>query len=125
MFVNHRNHLLNPSLVSWRGIPLSLGLLLVGISSGWILASPGVALAQSENVNDAIRRDGNTNLFDGTSIDMNDLFRAADFLSNQNAAARWDGKSGVDAAVEQFNQSRRRPLQLSPGSLAPESTPTP
>ncbi|MEN9225108.1 MAG: hypothetical protein Q6L60_02210 [Thermostichus sp. HHBFW_bins_43] len=110
MPVNHPNHLLNPPLVSWHGIPLAL-VLLVGI--------PGVALAQNENVNDVIRRDGNSNLFDGTSIDMNDLFRAANYLSNQNAASRWDGKAGIDAAVEQFNQSRRRPLQLSPSSLQP------
>ncbi|MEN9222717.1 MAG: hypothetical protein Q6M04_09800 [Thermostichus sp. BF3_bins_97] len=116
MPVNHPKSLLNPPLVSWHGIPLALALL-VGI--------PGVALAQNENVNDAIRRDGNTNLFDGTSIDMNDLFRAADFLSNQNAASRWNSKTGVDAAVEQFNQSRRRPLQLSPGSLQPEPPATP
>ncbi|MEN9203330.1 MAG: hypothetical protein Q6K80_04020 [Thermostichus sp. DG_1_6_bins_120] len=83
------------------------------------------ALAQNQNVNDAIRREGNSNLFDGSSIDMNDLFRAADFLSNQNAASRWDSTAGVDAAVKQFNQSRRRPLQLLPTSLQPEPTATP
>ncbi|MGQ9836977.1 MAG: hypothetical protein ACUVRV_03160 [Cyanobacteriota bacterium] len=89
---------------------------------GQILASPRPALAQTENVNDAIRRDGNPNWFDGGSLDMHDLFRVADFLSNQNAASRWDSTASVDAAVEQFNQSRRRPLQLSPGSLQPQST---
>jgi hypothetical protein len=90
-----------------------------------VLSGSGVALAQSGSVNEAIRRDSNPPLLDGTSINVNDLFRAADFLSRQNAASRWDGKASVDAAVEQFNQSRRRSLLLSPASLAPEPTPTP
>ncbi|MFQ3612356.1 MAG: hypothetical protein SNJ68_01415 [Cyanobacteriota bacterium] len=118
-----RNHLSNPSCIGLDGIPLAV--VLLGIAAGQILVSSTTVLAQNENVNDAIRRDGNTNLFDGSSIDMNDLFRAADFLSNQNAASRWDSTAGVDAAVEQFNQSRRRPLQLSPGSLRPEPPTTP
>ncbi|MCF2971275.1 hypothetical protein L1047_08720 [Synechococcus sp. Nb3U1] len=118
-----KNPLSNPSCVGLYRIPLAV--VLLGITTGQNLVSPATALAQNENVNDAIRRDGNTNLFDGSSIDMNDLFRAADFLSNQNATSRWDSTAGVDAAVEQFNQSRRRPLQLSPGLLQPEPTATP
>ncbi|MGY2709664.1 hypothetical protein [Thermostichus sp. MS-CIW-28] len=119
------NRLLNPSPVCWRGIPSPPVLLLVGMALSSVLSGSGVALAQSGSVNDAIRRDSNPSLFDGTSINVNDLFRAADFLSRQNAASRWDGKASVDAAVEQFNQSRRRSLLLSPASLAPEPTPTP
>ena len=115
MFVNRLRSPLNPR----RGIPAALGLLL------GILASAEVALAQRGDVNEAIRRDRNVQLFDGTSIDMNDLLRAAEFLSRQNAASRWDSRAEIDAAVEQFNQSRRRSLPLSPGSLAPEPTPTP
>jgi len=120
MLGNLLNRFLSPSLVSWRGIPGALGLLLLGI-----LASSEVVLAQRGDVNEAIRRDRNVQLFDGTSIDMNDLLRAAEFLSRQNAASRWDSRAEIDAAVEQFNQSRRRSLPLSPGSLAPEPTPTP
>ena len=117
MFVNRLSSLLNP--VGKRGIPAAMGLLLLGI-----LASSEVALAQRGDVNEAIRRDRNVQLFDGTSIDMNDLLRAAEFLSRQNAASRWDSKAGIDAAVEQFNRSRR-PLVLSPRALTPEPTPTP
>jgi hypothetical protein len=121
------NRLLNPSPVCWRGIPSPPVLLLVGMALSSVLSGSGVALAQTQSgsVNEAIRRDSNPSLLDGTSINVNDLFRAADFLSRQNAASRWDGKASVDAAVEQFNQSRRRSLPLSPGSLAPEPTPTP
>ncbi|MFS8882314.1 hypothetical protein NW849_02800 [Synechococcus sp. R55.3] len=119
------NRLLNPSPVCWRGIPSPPVLLLVGMALSSVLSGSGVALAQSGSVNDAIRRDSNPSLFDGTSINVNDLFRAADFLSRQSAASRWDGKASVDAAVEQFNQSRRRSLLLSPASLTPEPTPTP
>lgn len=119
------NRLLNRSPVCWRGIPSPPVLLLVGMALSSVLSGSGVALAQSGSVNEAIRRDSNPPLLDGTSINVNDLFRAADFLSRQNAAYRWDGKASVDAAVEQFNQSRRRSLPLSPGSLAPEPTPTP
>ncbi|MFQ3583650.1 MAG: hypothetical protein SNJ85_01760, partial [Cyanobacteriota bacterium] len=72
-----RNHLSNPSCIGLDGIPLAV--VLLGIAAGQILVSSTTVLAQNENVNDAIRRDGNTNLFDGSSIDMNDLFRAADF----------------------------------------------
>ncbi|MFS8854780.1 hypothetical protein NW844_04815 [Synechococcus sp. H55.2] len=114
MFVNRLRSPLNPR----RGIPAALGLLLLGI-----LASAEVALAQRGDVNEAIRRDRNVQLFDGTSIDMNDLLRAAEFLSRQNAASRWDSRAEIDAAVEQFNQSRRRSLPLSPGSLTPEPAP--
>ncbi len=116
MSVNRLSYPLNP--VGRRGIPGALGLLLLGI-----LASSEVALAQRGDVNEAIRRDRTVQLFDGTSIDMNDLLRAAEFLSRQNAASRWDSRAEIDAAVEQFNQSRRRSLPLSPGSLAPEPTP--
>ncbi|MFS8779662.1 hypothetical protein [Synechococcus sp. R6-6] len=125
MLGNLLNRLLNPSLVSWRGIPSPPALLLVGMALSSVLSGSGVALAQSGSVNEAIRRDSNPSLFDGTSINVNDLFRAADFLSRQSAASRWDGKASVDAAVEQFNQSRRRSLLLSPASLTPEPTPTP
>ncbi|MFS8857927.1 hypothetical protein NW851_02265 [Synechococcus sp. H55.7] len=114
MFVNRLRSPLNPR----RGIPAALGLLLLGI-----LASAEVALAQRGDVNEAIRRDRNVQLFDGTSIDMNDLLRAVEFLSRQNAASRWDSRAEIDAAVEQFNQSRRRSLPLSPGSLTPEPAP--
>ena len=125
MLGNLLNRLLNPLLVSWRGIPSPPALLLVGMALSSVLSGSGVALAQSGSVNDAVRRDSNPSLFDGTSINVNDLFRAADFLSRQSAASRWDGKASVDAAVEQFNQSRRRSLLLSPASLTPEPTPTP
>lgn len=123
-----KNHLPNPSgvglsCVGSYGIPL--GVVLVGICVGQILASPTPALAQTRNVNDAIWRDSSTNLFGGDSIDINDLFRAANFLSNQHAASRWDSTASIEAAVEQFNQSRRRPLQLSPSSLQPRSTAKP
>jgi hypothetical protein len=88
-----------------------LGLLLVGI-----LTSSGLALAQSGSGNEAIYRDGRTPLFNGSSLDMSDLFRAAELLSRQRAISRWDSRAAIDAAVEQFNQSRRRPLLFSPGA---------
>jgi hypothetical protein len=88
-----------------------LGLLLVGI-----LTSSGLALAQSGSGNEAIYRDGRTPLFSGSSLDMSDLFRAAELLSRQRAISRWDSRAAIDAAVEQFNQSRRRPLPFSPGA---------
>ena len=91
-----------------------LGLLLVGI-----LTSSGLALAQTAQTgsgNEAIYRDGRTPLFSGSSLDMSDLFRAAELLSRQRATSRWDSRAAIDAAVEQFNQSRRRPLLFSPGA---------
>ena len=88
-----------------------LGLLLVGI-----LTSSGLALAQSGSGNEAIDRDGRTPLFNGSSLDMSDLFRAAELLSRQRAISRWDSRAAIDAAVEQFNQSHRRPLLFSPGA---------
>ncbi|WP_414405871.1 hypothetical protein [Synechococcus sp. R65.1] len=88
-----------------------LGLLLVGI-----LTSSGLALAQSGSGNEAIYRDGRTPLFNGSSLDVSDLFRAAELLSRQRATSRWDSRAAIDAAVEQFNQSRRRPLLFSPGA---------
>ncbi len=105
MWVNYLNSLLN----GHPAIPRILGLLLLGI-----LASPGLALAQRGSGNEALYRDSRVQWFDGTSIDISDLFRAAEFLSRQSASSRWDSGAAVDAAVEQFNQSRRRPLLLSP-----------
>jgi hypothetical protein len=64
-----------------------LGLLLVGI-----LTSSGLALAQSGSGNEAIYRDGRTPLFNGSSLDMSDLFRAAELLSRQRATSRWDSR---------------------------------
>ena len=107
MRVNCLNSLLN---LADHGARI-LGLLLVGI-----LSSPGLALAQSGSGNEAIDRDGRTPLFSGSSLDMSDLFRAAELLSRQRAISRWDSRAAIDAAVEQFNQSRRRPLPFSPGA---------
>jgi hypothetical protein len=110
MRVNCLNSLLN---LADHGARI-LGLLLVGI-----LASPGLALAQTAQTgsgNEAIDRDGRTPLFNGSSLDMSDLFRAAELLSRQRAISRWDSRAAIDAAVEQFNQSRRRPLLFSPGA---------
>jgi len=107
MRVNCLNSLLN---LADHGARI-LGLLLVGI-----LTSSGLALAQSGSGNEAIYRDGRTLLFNGSSLDMSDLFRAAELLSRQRATSRWDSRAAIDAAVEQFNQSRRRPLLFSPGA---------
>lgn len=107
MRVNCLNSLLN---LADHGARI-LGLLLVGI-----LTSSGLALAQSGSGNEAIYRDGRTPLFSGSSLDMSDLFRAAELLSRQRATSRWDSRAAIDAAVEQFNQSRRRPLLFSPGA---------
>ncbi|MFS8906688.1 hypothetical protein [Synechococcus sp. O70.2] len=107
MRVNCLNSLLN---LADHGARI-LGLLLVGI-----LTSSGLALAQTGSGNEAIYRDGRTPLFSGSSLDMSDLFRAAELLSRQRATSRWDSRAAIDAAVEQFNQSRRRPLLFSPGA---------
>jgi len=107
MRVNCLNSLLN---LADHGARI-LGLLLVGI-----LTSSGLALAQTGSGNEAIYRDGRTPLFSGSSLDMSDLFRAAELLSRQRAISRWDSRAAIDAAVEQFNQSRRRPLLFSPGA---------
>ncbi|MFS8893654.1 hypothetical protein [Synechococcus sp. O70.1] len=107
MRVNCLNSLLN---LADHGARI-LGLLLVGI-----LTSSGLALAQTGSGNEAIYRDGRTPLFNGSSLDMSDLFRAAELLSRQRAISRWDSRAAIDAAVEQFNQSRRRPLLFSPGA---------
>jgi len=107
MRVNCLNSLLN---LADHGARI-LGLLLVGI-----LTSSGLALAQTGSGNEAIYRDGRTPLFSGSSLDMSDLFRAAELLSRQRAISRWDSRAAIDAAVEQFNQSRRRPLPFSPGA---------
>jgi hypothetical protein len=107
MRVNCLNSLLN---LADHGARI-LGLLLVGI-----LTSSGLALAQSGSGNEAIYRDGRTPLFNGSSLDMSDLFRAAELLSRQRATSRWDSRAAIDAAVEQFNQSHRRPLLFSPGA---------
>jgi hypothetical protein len=107
MRVNCLNSLLN---LADHGARI-LGLLLVGI-----LTSSELALAQSGSGNEAIYRDGRTPLFSGSSLDMSDLFRAAELLSRQRATSRWDSRAAIDAAVEQFNQSRRRPLLFSPGA---------
>ncbi len=115
-----RNHL--PSFLQreWQRIPVAL--LCLGIPAAQMLASSTPVLAQPEN--DAIRRQGQVNLFDGSSIDLNDLLQAAQVLSNQAAASRWDSAATLDAAVEQFKQSRR-PLKLSPGSWQPQPPATP
>jgi hypothetical protein len=81
----------------------------------------GGAGARAQNVNDATTQQPSTTLFDGTSVNINDLMRAAELLDAQSEPPPNHGKN-LDNAVEQFNQSRQT-IKIGPSSV--QATPSP
>ncbi len=74
-----------------------------------VILTSGSALAQAdEEAAEAIN-----NLFQGGSITLQDMMRAADYL-DRNRSGPKDHGSSVDAAVEEFRQRQQQQLQIGP-----------
>ncbi len=70
-------------------------------------------------MNDATNGQQNINLFDGTTLSINDLIQMTQFLDQQRATSPEDQGKQLDDAIEQFKGSRNSSLQIGPGSLQP------
>ena len=80
-----------------------------------VVLTSGSALAQAdEDAAEAIN-----NLFQGGSITLQDMMRAADYLDRSRSGPKDYGGS-VDAAVEEFRQRQQQQLQIGPEIVGDE-----
>ncbi len=86
---------------------------ILGIGISMVIGGSGAGWAQE----DAEALEG---LFEGGSLTLQDLMRAADYLDRQQNTPK-DYENSVDSAIQDFELKRQRQLQIGPDIIQSEA----